>query len=109
MTPRKSNLSTVHTPDSPQASSSPRPRFFTSHAHAQTPHHPGPAGSPTSTLSGSGDVPVFTPMLSMSSTTALSATHTPSARRVTVRADPGLVSCFDSADKELYALWAPLS
>ncbi|OBZ70400.1 hypothetical protein A0H81_10004 [Grifola frondosa] len=28
-------------------------------------------------------------------------------RRVIIRADPSLVSCFDPSDKELYDLWAP--
>ncbi|KAI0335448.1 hypothetical protein GY45DRAFT_799162 [Cubamyces sp. BRFM 1775] len=35
-----------------------------------------------------------------------SAFGTP-ARKVTVRADPALVTCFDPADRELYDLWAP--
>ncbi|CAL1700727.1 unnamed protein product [Somion occarium] len=29
------------------------------------------------------------------------------ARRIMIRADPTLVTCFDPADKELYDLWAP--
>ncbi|KAK0206666.1 hypothetical protein DFS33DRAFT_1381770 [Desarmillaria ectypa] len=28
-------------------------------------------------------------------------------RRVLVRSDPALLTCFDPADKELYDLWAP--
>ncbi|KAK0482101.1 hypothetical protein EDD18DRAFT_767434 [Armillaria luteobubalina] len=28
-------------------------------------------------------------------------------RRVLVRSDPALLTCFDPADKELYNLWAP--
>ncbi|KAH9853491.1 hypothetical protein C2E23DRAFT_728155 [Lenzites betulinus] len=37
-----------------------------------------------------------------------SAFGTPaSARKVVIRADPALVTCFDPADKELYDLWAP--
>jgi len=28
-------------------------------------------------------------------------------RRVTLKMDPGLLTCFDPADKELYDLWAP--
>ncbi|KAI0375619.1 hypothetical protein BV20DRAFT_933053 [Pilatotrama ljubarskyi] len=35
-----------------------------------------------------------------------SAFGTPS-RKVIIRADPALVTCFDPADKELYDLWAP--
>ncbi|KAH9899888.1 hypothetical protein C8Q73DRAFT_787733 [Cubamyces lactineus] len=35
-----------------------------------------------------------------------SAFGTP-ARKVTIRADPALVTCFDPADRELYDLWAP--
>ncbi|KAI0349417.1 hypothetical protein OH77DRAFT_1594236 [Trametes cingulata] len=31
---------------------------------------------------------------------------TPS-RKVVIRADPALVTCFDPADRELYDLWAP--
>ncbi|TFK75852.1 hypothetical protein BDN72DRAFT_831294 [Pluteus cervinus] len=34
------------------------------------------------------------------------ATATP-ARRRQVRSDPALLTCFDPADQELYALWAP--
>ncbi|KZV63856.1 hypothetical protein PENSPDRAFT_691295 [Peniophora sp. CONT] len=30
-----------------------------------------------------------------------------STSRPVIRSDPGLVTCFDSADKELYDLWAP--
>ncbi|OSD04232.1 hypothetical protein PYCCODRAFT_1466202 [Trametes coccinea BRFM310] len=28
-------------------------------------------------------------------------------RKVMIRADPAMVTCFDPADKELYDLWAP--
>ncbi|KAI0723286.1 hypothetical protein C8Q76DRAFT_390391 [Earliella scabrosa] len=35
-----------------------------------------------------------------------SALGTP-ARKVTIRADPALLTCFDPADRELYDLWAP--
>ncbi|TBU40121.1 hypothetical protein BD309DRAFT_968169 [Dichomitus squalens] len=35
-----------------------------------------------------------------------SALGTP-ARKVTIRADPALLTCFDPADGELYNLWAP--
>lgn len=28
-------------------------------------------------------------------------------RRVAIRSDPSLVTCFDPADKELYDLWVP--
>ncbi|KAI0638168.1 hypothetical protein C8Q77DRAFT_1153837 [Trametes polyzona] len=38
--------------------------------------------------------------------TPASAFGTP-ARKVTIRVDPALVTCFDPADKELYDLWAP--
>ena len=30
-----------------------------------------------------------------------------SGKRVTLKADPALLTCFDPADKELYELWAP--
>lgn len=30
-----------------------------------------------------------------------------SVKRVTLKADPTLLTCFDPADKELYDLWAP--
>ncbi|KAH7920172.1 hypothetical protein BV22DRAFT_820562 [Leucogyrophana mollusca] len=29
------------------------------------------------------------------------------SRKVTIRSDPALVTCFDPADKELHELWAP--
>lgn len=29
------------------------------------------------------------------------------AKRVVVRVDPSLMTCFDPSDKELYDLWAP--
>ncbi|KAF4619767.1 hypothetical protein D9613_005025 [Agrocybe pediades] len=29
------------------------------------------------------------------------------ARRVVIRSDPSMLTCFDPADKELYNLWAP--
>ncbi|RDX55596.1 hypothetical protein OH76DRAFT_1552019 [Lentinus brumalis] len=35
-----------------------------------------------------------------------SALGTP-ARKVIIRADPAIVTCFDPADRELYDLWAP--
>ncbi|KAI0771607.1 hypothetical protein BD413DRAFT_58375 [Trametes elegans] len=38
--------------------------------------------------------------------TPTSAFGTP-ARKVTIRADPAMVTCFDPADRELYDLWAP--
>lgn len=28
-------------------------------------------------------------------------------RKIIIRSDPSLVSCFDPADKELYELWVP--
>jgi len=37
-----------------------------------------------------------------------SALDTPAAaKRVALKADPALLTCFDPADKELYDLWAP--
>ena len=39
-------------------------------------------------------------------TTPSSAQATP-GRKVTIRVDPALFTCFDPADKELYDLWAP--
>ncbi|KAI0650793.1 hypothetical protein C8Q79DRAFT_1007025 [Trametes meyenii] len=38
--------------------------------------------------------------------TPASAYGTP-ARKVAIRADPSIVTCFDPADRELYELWAP--
>ncbi|RPD67183.1 hypothetical protein L226DRAFT_608419 [Lentinus tigrinus ALCF2SS1-7] len=37
-----------------------------------------------------------------------SALGTP-ARKIIIRADPAILTCFDPADKELYDLWAPRS
>ncbi|KAI0081755.1 hypothetical protein K474DRAFT_1703605 [Panus rudis PR-1116 ss-1] len=30
-----------------------------------------------------------------------------STRKITIRSDPAMITCFDPADKELYDLWAP--
>ncbi|THH08653.1 hypothetical protein EW145_g2563 [Phellinidium pouzarii] len=57
-------------------------------------------GSPTSTLAS---VPTRMPLRNNPAATAFG---TPT-KRVIIRADPTLVTCFDPADKELYDLWAP--
>ncbi|KAI0832398.1 hypothetical protein BC628DRAFT_1309269 [Trametes gibbosa] len=38
---------------------------------------------------------------------APASTFATPARKVVIRSDPSLVTCFDPADKELYDLWAP--
>ncbi|KAH8113277.1 hypothetical protein DFH11DRAFT_330429 [Phellopilus nigrolimitatus] len=57
--------------------------------------------SPTSTISST---PARMPLRVNPST--ISAYGTPK-KRVIIRVDPTLVTCFDPADKELYDLWAP--
>lgn len=56
-------------------------------------------GSATSPRIGTG---------SLSYGSITSTFNTPATvKRVTVKADPALLTCFDPADKELYGLWAP--
>ncbi|KAM5540490.1 hypothetical protein V8D89_005948 [Ganoderma adspersum] len=68
----------------------------------------GDAASPTSTTVSSPSVsrifdrPLYRGVTSQPS----SAMGTP-ARKVIIRADPTLFTCFDPADKDLYDLWAP--
>ncbi|KAI0938090.1 hypothetical protein AcV7_003378 [Taiwanofungus camphoratus] len=63
---------------------------------------PGDA-SPTSTTLSNLSRSVFRATLPM---TTSSSFGTP-GHKVTIRADPSLVTCFDPIDKELYDLWAP--
>jgi hypothetical protein len=58
--------------------------------------NPGSATSPR----------IFTGGLSYGSMTSALGTAA-SVKRVTLKADPALLTCFDPADKELYDLWAP--
>ncbi|KAI0677602.1 hypothetical protein C8Q78DRAFT_987908 [Trametes maxima] len=73
-----------------------------------TPRNEGGDASPTSsTISNLSRI--IEPSRSLFRTipsTPASAYGTP-ARKVTIRADPSIVTCFDPADKELYELWAP--
>lgn len=75
---------------------------------------PAPSGSPTSTLSGDSASSArlndsrsnFQRMMSTGTVGAAVNLGTP-GRKVVIRSDPSLVSCFDPADKELYDLWVP--
>ncbi|KAI0732957.1 hypothetical protein C8Q72DRAFT_773271, partial [Fomitopsis betulina] len=59
--------------------------------------------SPMSTQSRS----VFSrPIMSLSTSSALASNFDLPRGKVTIRADPSLVTCFDPVDKELYDLWA---
>ncbi|PFH52778.1 hypothetical protein AMATHDRAFT_139097, partial [Amanita thiersii Skay4041] len=63
--------------------------------------------SPTSTYSDSPDT---TLRLNGSRSTFHSVLATPfgtPTRRIVVRSDPSLLTCFDPTDKELYSLWVP--
>ncbi|KAL1946821.1 hypothetical protein VTO73DRAFT_14925 [Trametes versicolor] len=69
---------------------------------------PGGDASPTSSTM-SNVSRVFEPSRSLYRpipSAPTSAYGTP-ARKITVRADPALVTCFDPSDRELYDLWAP--
>ncbi|KAH9844289.1 uncharacterized protein C8Q71DRAFT_852787 [Rhodofomes roseus] len=79
-----------------------RSRFFGSRFGDAEPT-PGDA-SPTSTTLSS----VFNrSSIPLSASSALSSNFDNPKRKITIRADPTLVTCFDTADKELYDLWAP--
>ncbi|KAH8105864.1 hypothetical protein BXZ70DRAFT_1004169 [Cristinia sonorae] len=100
----------VNYPTTPQADSNIRNR---SHPH-QTDGSPGsPNSSDTatthqsifnrSTTAGSlhiGPSGSTDPLSSLSNVNA--------ARKVTIRSDPTMLTCFDPADQELYKLWVPI-
>ena len=70
-------------------------------------HQPGDA-SPTSTTLSNQSRSVFSrPSIPLSLSSALAPTFDLPRGKVTIRADPAIVTCFDPADKELYDLWAP--
>ncbi|KAI0750700.1 hypothetical protein C8Q80DRAFT_525175 [Daedaleopsis nitida] len=77
----------------------------------ETSQTPGGDASPTSStisnLSRHLEPSRSTLYRSITSTPS-SALGTP-ARKVTIRADPAILTCFDPADRELYDLWAPKS
>ncbi|KAL5527226.1 hypothetical protein ACEPAG_6017 [Sanghuangporus baumii] len=64
-------------------------------------------GSPTSTIRSNPRQSMSTIPLRMPSRTLPNFESLVPKRRLIIRADPTLVSCFDPADKELYDLWAP--
>lgn len=73
-----------------------------------SPLRPGET-SPTTTIATSSSN-VFEPSLHsalQSRPSVNSIGFTLPTRKVVIRADPALVTCFDPADKELYDLWAP--
>lgn len=72
---------------------------------------PGEISPASSTLSGgsrffNSQIPPIPFGLSTLSTSVVANAEPPS-RGIRIRADPALVTCFDSNDKELYDLWAP--
>ncbi|KAK7695866.1 hypothetical protein QCA50_000504 [Cerrena zonata] len=68
---------------------------------------PGEISPASSTLSGGSRF--FNSQIPFGlSTLSSSVVHIESpGRGIRIRADPALVTCFDSSDKELYDLWAP--
>lgn len=71
-----------------------------------TASQPGNNASPTSTYSESTETAFR--LNDRSALHAVLATPlSPPARKVVMRSDPSLLTCFDPADKELYDLWAP--
>ncbi|KAL5508414.1 hypothetical protein ACEPAH_6033 [Sanghuangporus vaninii] len=64
-------------------------------------------GSPTSTIKSNPPQSMGTIPLRMPSRTLPNFESLVPKRRLIIRADPTLASCFDPSDKELYDLWAP--
>ncbi|KAI0774254.1 hypothetical protein C8Q74DRAFT_1368752 [Fomes fomentarius] len=72
---------------------------------------PGADASPTSSTISNFSTRVLEPSRSLYRSIPSappSALGTP-ARKVTIRADPAILTCFDPSDKELYDLWVPKS
>ncbi|KAF9780112.1 hypothetical protein BJ322DRAFT_311960 [Thelephora terrestris] len=86
----------MSTPGTPEQSFRSRVGTFTTPDKTNTDVNPGSATSPRIIPGG----------LSYGSITSTLDTPT-SVKRVTLRADPALLTCFDPADRELYDLWAP--
>lgn len=81
-----------------------RPALFLHTIPFQTTLQPGNNASPTSTYSESTETAFR--LTDRSTLHAVFATpFTTPARKVVVRSDPSLLTCFDPADKELYDLW----
>lgn len=79
---------------------------FAHTAQFQTTLQLGNNASPTSTYSESTETAFR--LTDRSTLHAVFATpFTAPARKVVVRSDPSLLTCFDPADKELYDLWMP--
>ncbi|PAV20827.1 hypothetical protein PNOK_0345400 [Pyrrhoderma noxium] len=72
--------------------------FDPSRSEANLRQSTGSPLSPASTISSS--TPTRLPLRTIPSS------YTPN-KRLVIRADPTLVTCFDPSDKELYDLWAP--
>ncbi|KAK2466257.1 hypothetical protein APHAL10511_001899 [Amanita phalloides] len=95
-TPEQNVRSGSTAPTTP--TSSPRARHATG--------DPGNNASPTSTYSESTENPIRLNDRSAFHS-VFAGSYTTPARKVVVRCDPSLFTCFDSADKELYDLWMP--
>ncbi|TDL29589.1 hypothetical protein BD410DRAFT_780038 [Rickenella mellea] len=65
-----------------------------------------PAAWPDSNASPTSSTISSTPTRMPLRTAPSSTIGTPN-RRIVIKVDPVMVSCFDSNDKELYELWAP--
>ncbi|KAL5530566.1 hypothetical protein ACEPAF_6824 [Sanghuangporus sanghuang] len=64
-------------------------------------------GSPTSTIKSNPPQSMGTIPLRMPSRTLPNFQSLVPKRRLIIRTDPTLATCFDPSDKELYELWAP--
>ncbi|KAL5488210.1 hypothetical protein ACEPAI_6318 [Sanghuangporus weigelae] len=98
---------TSNTSTEPSGSGSSRSNSF-----RQTSGGPSTApvfGSPTSTIRSNPRQSMGTIPLRMPSRTLPNFESLIPKRRLIIRADPTLVSCFDPSDKKLYDLWAPKS
>ncbi|OCH94124.1 hypothetical protein OBBRIDRAFT_789647 [Obba rivulosa] len=91
--------STQSAPATPESAANLRNRFGGGEREGSS----GDASSPTSTTVSQMPRSFRVTPLPSSYLTAFS---TP-ARKIVIRADPALVTCFDPSDKELYDLWAP--